>query len=679
MSEVYDPWPKGQAVSFGDIYKLPTYVPPADTGNGGWHGGNGGGGSPPPSGGGGAGTSSGAIFGGGANMGLLPGAPYVAVSQPAGVNTLTAYQIPNMPVLRLDMTIRDLTAGFDLMNAEVNIGQIPNSVQFSTLDINHSRTVCLPSLIDTNSTAANLMSTWKGAMHVAYLKNEFFAPIVGGGSTANKSMFKLDQAASAGTWEEGFTITPQTFTPPSAIVSMSSVRIVTKTPRLIVGFGDDPPKVLTGIDGSPTDSGSMHANLEPCFGVYESALNSTTPGAGTLLFYANNGWWSLSTATSAISDAPTQTLSGINNGGFIVGDAELTGTAFRLFYVEPIEDLGKTHMMDTNAATAGSPSALGKVRSINIEGSDVQDLDVGLDYVLDCKKWRNGLVQTDGQTITWHNGQIVNLGWNRERQWSSDAIVSISGLAVIGERLFAMVVERSTANSTAYLSFDEYVLEENTWVPGFERLSLNNGRFPVFVRETPYIHYFDRSSATPAVHRFFYGVGLTSGDGITQWRAATIWPGSYNPFYSQTTGNMPRSFASTAYADSTIYHMFEGMPKYVSDVRWMGEFKGTNASAVIAIADQLTSSLTFTNAWSATFKSGDRWDKHYAFRTPDVTGPCYDKIQWRLTGNQGTSSPTARTTSNFVPFNIGIYVYLDGQFRPPASLPGEAWRFPSPT
>src|SRR5690606_3873544 len=132
-----------------------------------------------------------------------------------------------------------------------------------------------------------------------------------------------------------------------------------------------------------------------------------------------------------INGAPTQTLSEINNGGFIIGAAELSGAPLRLFYVEPIEDLGKTHMCDSNAATSGSPAALGRVRSINYEGVDVQDLYVGLDFVLVAKLWRGGIVSTDGQEVTWNNGQIVTLGWNLEGSWAEDAVVSITGLAVI--------------------------------------------------------------------------------------------------------------------------------------------------------------------------------------------------------------------------------------------------------
>jgi hypothetical protein len=238
------------------------------------------------------------------------------------------------------------------------------------------------------------------------------------------------------------------------------------------------------------------------------------------------------------------------------------------------------------------------------------------------------------------------------------------------------VIERT--NGTTYLSMDEYILEENVWVPGIERFELDDGRFGLSVRETPVIKYYDRATATPAVHRFFYGVGLTTGDGITQWRAATLWPPSTNPFYAQTTGNMPRTFASTGYLDSTVYHMYEGFPKFVSDIRFNGEFKGTDASVTIAIADQLTSSLTFTNAWSATFKSADRWDQHYAIHHAQAGAgieACVDKFQFRETINQGTSSPSARTTSNGVPFSIGMYVYIDGIFRDPKTLPGEEWRF----
>lgn len=618
---------------------------------------------------GGSPASSGSYADSGVNMGVLPGAPYVTSRQAPGVNELIVYQLEGKAVARWQLIIRDLSGGCDLQMAEIGPGSVPNLVSTATLDVSSSRTVCLPPKVDTDSTAANLMSTWKGALHSVKLENEYFAPILGGGSTADKSLFKFDQAASGGTWEEDFTITPQTYSPPSHIVSLSAIRIGSVLqPKICIGFGDDPARIISAIDGTPTADGTMHANTEPCFGAFETGLNSTTPGASTTLLYANNGWWTLS-STSAITAAPTQTLSNINNGGFIVDSAELSGSPVRLYYVEPIQDLGKTHMADTNAATSGSPAALGRVRSVNFEGVDVQDLDVGLDYVIDCKKWRNGLVQTDGQEVTWHNGQIVNLGFNREGTWSADAIVSVSGLAVVGERLFAMVVERSTAASTSYLQWFEYILEENAWYPVFEKHSLNTGRFPVFVRETPFIHYFDRTTASPAVHRLFYGVGLTSGDGITQWRSVPLWPRSYNPYRSQTTGNMPRNFATTGSVTLPLFHFFEGMPKIVTEAQFMGDLKGTAATVQIQIGTVTASGITFdANSQTITFSSNDRWDKHrHLFSEP----PLIDRLQVKVTGNQGSDS--TRKTPNFVPFSVSGYVFMDYQPRSPQEL--EPWRY----
>jgi hypothetical protein len=629
-------------------------------------GNRGGGGGTPSTPGGLGGDPPTGVYNGGVNLGVLPGAPYVASRQAPGTNDLLIYQLEGQPIARWELIIRDLSGGADLQSAEIEPGSVPNMIASGTLDVSHSRTVCLSPKVDSDTTAANLLSTWKGALHTSYLYNEFFAPICAAGSTADKSIVKLDQVATMGTWEDDFTVVPQTFTPPSHIVSLSSARINTLTPRLIAGFAGDPPKVLSGIDGSPTDAGSMHANLEPCFGVIESPLNSVTPGASTLLFLANGGIWSLS-ATAAIGDAPTRQLDEVNNGGFPIGVEELAGSAIRAYWCIPKEDLGTTHMCDTNAATSGAPTALGYILSTNLEGSDPQTLDIGLDYVLDAKAWRGGIVAIDGQTFMWHNGQKVNLGWNRERSWSSDAVVSLAGIGVDDERLFAMVVERTA--STTYLSMDEYILEENAWYPVFERFELTSGRFPTFVRETPVLHYFDRGTATPAVHRMFWGLGLTSGDGITQWRSAPLFPSSYNPYYAQTTGNMPRPFASTGSLKTPIYHFMDGLPKIVSDIHFMGDLPGTDASVEIEVAEQLSTSLSFANNQTATFRGRDRWDKHHAyFHTPAPV----DKLQFQVTGTQGSDS--TRKTPNFVPFTVGGYVFYDGVVRTPAEC--ESWRFP---
>lgn len=604
----------------------------------------------------------------GVNMGLLPGAPYVTNRQQPGTNELIIMELPGKAVARWTLVIRDLSGGADLQMAEIGPGFVPNLVSSSTLDTSHSRTLCLMPKVDTNSDSANLASTWKGALHSVKLANEFNnGVVIGAGSTASKSLFKFSQEDSAGTWEEDFTISPQTFTPPSHITSMSLSRFNSvKQPKILMGFGDDPAKVISGVSGTPTAT-NMHANTEPCFGAFETGLNSTTPGASNTLLYANNGWWLLS-STAAIDAAPTQTLSNINNGGCIIGPAVLSGAPLRLFYVEPIEDLGKTHMCDTNASTSGADAALGRVRSINFEGLDLQDLYVGLDFVIDAKLWRGGIVSTDGQEVTWHNGQIVNLGFNLEGSWEADAVVSISGLAVIGERLFVMVVERTASTSNLY--FFEYIMESNAWYPAFEKHTLADGRWPVFVRETPFVHYFDRTTASAAVHRLFYGVGLTSGDGITQWRSVPLWPRSYNPYRSQTTGNMPRNFAASGSTTLPLFHFpFNGMPMIVSDIRFMGDLKGTDAKLEVIIGILTSSGVSFANSpQKATFRQADDWTKHnFQFSDP----PVIDRLQVRFTGTQGSDS--TRKTPNFLPCAISGYVFLDGEPRLPAEI--EPWRF----
>lgn len=589
---------------------------------------------------------------------LLGNSPYITAPQQAGANQFRTYQIKDSPVIRWEMYLRDFYGGGDQQIVEIADGIMPNKLAHSELDHRYPRTLCLLPLTTTDTTAANLMNQYN-RLGVGVLKAASEAAIVGGGSTANQGLFLL-----------GSSVTPQTYTPTSNITCIAMVHIGgTNVQRIIIGRDSDVAQILSDFDGSPTVDGSMHADTEPLYGVIESPLNSGTSGATTLLLYAKDGIWALS-STAAISDAPVAVLSEIPEGGYALGIAEIEGSKIRAYWVWPLSDT-------TNSVGQRS----NEIWSTNLEGDDPQKLEIGLNYIQHAMKWREGIVATDGNEVIWHNGRKVNLNFNRDRvARTAGCIFRVNGFAALGPRLFVHVSEYFTAFTSTgphrYSWWEEYLPEENAWYPATTRVNQeasNSTPIALFTNDTNGI--FDSEGR-------FWWYGHTDNVLTTEDHAwFNVQLASGNPFSIQKAGGeMFYAFATTGFCETPAYHFYEGFPKVVTDIWYGGELIGEDSSVRVEVATQDASAMRFAgdtltaggsaSTQGATFKEDDRMNLHY-WQNPKPE--MVDRIKLKITVTQGTSgSGVTKTSPNALPLVIGGYIYLDRQEHPMHEI--EPWR-----
>lgn len=640
--------------------------PPTGTGSGGGFGGSGsgGGGTPTPATPTPSGVATGLAFNGDPAINLFSSANFTSIRQPAAQNYMTQYYIPEYRALRCDLYFNDFSGGIDAQIRQLQEGVISNELAQSFFDAKFSRTLNLPPLVTTDATAGNEIGTIE-AMSACFL-NDGGTPrwLVAAGDTANKALFALDDNAGAPR------ITPQTYTPSSNIVSLTTVKIVTNTQRVMVGRAGGVAQILTNFAGSPTTSGSMHANTTQMWGAILSPLNSVTQGAQTILMYCNDGLYSLSTATSAIGDAPTAVLTNWPGGGYALGRATLpTEGVARAYWVHPLNDLSAS-ALDTMEPC--------KIVSTNLEGTDPKDEDVGLPFVRHAMMWRGAPVATDGKQIHWMGGSdgAIDLGWNRERRWESPTgdfgFGSVMCLATVQDRLFAAVatitLDANDVNKPSV--WEEYIPEENSW-HFVTYVESSDGLLPnvaAFTGQTPV--YQPHGSAVDNGIFFWYskiGGGLLAA--TYNWRAIPLLSSGVNPNWQQAESAYIRHKYATSGSGLTPIFTVMGLPLFVSDIWCGGTFPGEDSSVTISIQSPAYPRIAFSATWNpAVFAEDTDW-RHQWWENTDIaqTGSSLGtSFQLKIAIAQGTSGTyVSKSSPNPLPFRVGFYVYMDGEFTPP--------------
>ena len=588
--------------------------------------------------------------------------PYrVRPAELQGRNRIVFSSVRGHPnVIRYDITFEGLSDGLDSQQISIpnSGGIIPGYLAYSELEHRFERTLCLLPLIESDTDTGKVMgggSNGEEALSAAILPNEFTqGVIVGGGATANQALFTIDNDSNV------LNVVAQTYSPGSLIHALADVDIATGTRRLFVGRAAGAAQILSGIDGSPTVAGTMHADTEPGYGAIMSPLNATTSGETSILILSNNSIYLLSSA-AAIGDAPTQKLSGINDGGYAIGDVTLPGSPPRAYWGIPEDDLGTLHVL---YSASGSRF---QIWSTDFLGDDPQILDMGVDFLIHALKYRGGIVGTDGQKIVWHTGDLNDLGWGRARERDSTTQFNVACLAVLEERLLVGVVETNSSSAVTSMYWEEFDFGRGAWYAASVRDDPDVASQPFLCPAgfTPVFHNNDHEEAATYGHRFaWYRRTAASDEG---WYSMSILPSQINPFYWQNASEVFRYFATSGTARTPVYHFYSGFPKIFTDVWFGGEFPtsaNADGSVVVEVAEQLGSSLSFTDNPAASFSEADRWDRHF-WINPGFTS--FDRLKLQVTVNQGTGSGATRTTPNALPFRIGGYIFLDNQ-------PKEDWR-----
>lgn len=585
-------------------------------------------------------------------------------------NYMTQYYIEQYNAIRCDLYINDLSGGMDAQVRTLREGLVSNEVAYSTLDTRFPRTVNLPPLLYSDATAANEIGTIE-AMSACFLNDGGTSRwLAAAGDTANKALFALDD--NAGTPR----ITAQTYTPSTNIVSLTTVKIVTNTERVMVGRAGGVAQILTGFNGTPTTSGSMHANTTQMWGAIVSSLNSVTLGANTILMYCNDGLYSLSTATAAIGDAPTAVLTNWPGGGYALGIATLsTEGVARAYWVHPLNDLSAS-MLDT-----GEP---GRIVSTNLEGTDPKFLEMGLPFVKHALIWRGAPVATDGKQVHWNNGDIIDLGFNRERRWADGAnfgFGTIMCLAVNDDRLFAAVAtitgDANDVNSPAV--WEEYIPETNSW-HFVCYVETNPGLLPnlaAFTGETPV--YQPHGSAIDNGIFFWYAkIGGGALAPTYTWHSIPLLATGVNAQWQQDDNAYIRyKFGTGGSVASPVYQVM-GLPLFISDI-WFGGYLSPGAQVNISVDSPAYPHQVFnSNAPTGIFKEGTDW-RHQWWKNPDMetasSASMGHSFQFAILMAQGTVvSNVTKTSPSPLPFRIGFYIFLDGNYTSPKTMePRRYW------
>ena len=595
---------------------------------------------------------------------LLGSSPYLTSRQSPTPNQCRLYAVEGEPyIVRGEMEINDLSGGLDKMRVALGQGAFSNKLSHvDGLDHRHADTLHLAPLEESDTTSTKLMGN-EQALHVAYVRGDTDGVIAGSGDTADQCLFRLENDSGAN--GHVMKVTALTYTPSSVIQSLAGIHQDTVTDRLMVGRTSGAPQILSALNNdAPTVDATMHASLTPCWGMINSPLNSTTQGAGTNIFYANNGIWTLST-TAGTGDAPTQVLEELPDGGYILGKLQIEGSVHRIYLFLPHEDLATTHVLEV---TAGK---MGYILSINFEGSDPQLLDLGLEVLTHALIWRDGIVGTDGLNVIWHNGQKINLGRSRARKNGSDRQTNIVSLAVVDDRLLAYVGETDGSSNVQGAWWEEYIPEENAWYRLTASIDPGTTTRPIvaYSGTTAVYHSVDPEEAATFGHRLFWYMPT----GTESWRSITLLPSVVDPFYWQNLSEIRRYFATSGSGETPVYHLFSGFPKAVTDITYQGELKGEDSKVRVDIASQTGSAMSFSGNQYAEFKEDDDWRNH---RWINPSPELLDRLQFKFTVTQGTSGTgVTRTTPNALPMTIGFYVYMDRQYRHPTEIASEQWRF----
>ena len=351
-----------------------------------------------------------------------------------------------------ELRLLDLSAGLNTVYGDFE-REFDRSLS-STL-YHEERTLCLPPLTTTAATP-DPTGTLAG-IHFAHV---FSTTMIGLGAGDDVSVFKrtsaTDPTLAAVT---GVGTAGRDNTGGISCIVPAVMGSFTAAQGAIFGRAGAAPRYVTDANGTVGATG--HANLNPTWGVFRTFVNDDT-----LVFYANGGLWTLQ-KDQAISAAPVQVQTGLNNGGFTLGDQVLAsgpyGGVVRLFLFEPNQNTA------AGALAFGSEVA-GVIKHFNVEGTDPQLMSFApiLKSVNWACKYRSGILATDLERWAYHDGaNLFDLYQFEDRPGDSDREWRCRGGWRVGQDFYGEVNHRAVSGGSAVT---------RRWVEklGFEDLSWNN-------------------------------------------------------------------------------------------------------------------------------------------------------------------------------------------------------------
>lgn len=415
--------------------------------------------------------------------------------------------------------------------------------------------------------------------------------VVAQGSTANQCLAVANVS-----------VTPapnyKTYTPGSAISCLMAGPL-NSTLSLLVGRTSATIDVHTTVG---TSAGTMSASLNPAWGGALSPLNATTPGLPTWLFYANAGIWSLA-SNVAIGTAPTQVLSGLNNGGCVLGFETLEKSPLgnRMYLLIP-KAPGLTVSAWHTRAASPSPCLL---FSVNEEGTDLQQHQLPLNGVLWARLWQRKVVVSDGSRVLAFDGaKATDLNIFGAPSLNTTNVKPLCvGLGGDDSSLIATTYIRQLSDSAFAIQRWEYSEDLGDWSPisakGAIISSLSVSDASPYVLDNNMLCYgpnlpYSRANA--------YNWTCIYNSANVTWDYQFSWPRGVNP---QLLGTSKETSGVHLTPKWTLPGTLAGHPFVIEeiDARQVDiDAGGSTATVQVEVATEAAStSLSFTNGLTRTF------------------------------------------------------------------------------
>ena len=399
--------------------------------------------------------------------------------------------------------------------------------------------------------------------------------IMGGGSTANFSLFKEVSSAPSAV----------TYTPASKIAGLYAgvIGAATNTERLFICM------VSTAIDVhsvAGTSLGSMHANTANAWGVMQTPVNAATPGTPQLLIGSNNSIYTLP-VSSAIGAAPTQVLSGLPNGGAALGIEQVPKNwPLRAYWIMPYKNISGATWM----GLVGAGSRVADVWSTNLEGTDRQLVPLPLTTVNFAALWRRNIVATDGtRIVSWDGDVSRDLHVLSNRKADSDVKRAVTALAVNDNDLYAVLTHQITGGTGTTITLEQYIPEFDAWVqvsaiwvPTVFALTAEPGPWGYTVTSHSMSPQVPVSKETSRMY-----LGMAAAGTGTDIDHVFLPPSGHNPYYLYRKTGSGNGFAQQWETTGTWYSPYyqlptlEGRRKRVDEIVFGGEIAEGTVSVTI--------------------------------------------------------------------------------------------------
>lgn len=316
-------------------------------------------------------------------------------------------------------TIRDV-AGLNLTRGEIS--DTYNRAASSDADTSYFQQATLPLALTEQTTAFGTAGVYFGISGVNVLGRLVI------GVLDNSGAILLGETSSADPTLMALSIALGTSA--DIINQVNEVRVNSGgsvTTCMALSKNSNPIALYTSTGNTPASLGNMHADTAGAYGIV------TTP-FGNVIKAANSYWYLAH--SSAYNAAPTEyNADAVPAGGWALGMKGIGNRPVRVFFVVP-ESLTATNFASGSSASLSNADRY-HIETTNIYGYERQMFDMpGLKHVTQACFFRDGIIGTDGDNITFMGRTERHIVPFSDRPTDSDMVRKVVGFRVKGHDLF---------------------------------------------------------------------------------------------------------------------------------------------------------------------------------------------------------------------------------------------------